>query len=658
MRLKRLYLFYFKNMSRNKLYLTASIGFMLFLSIRIFMYMNTWFDREKYGDLPAEIIVVVQLVSVLYMIYFYLTFSNELKYGTYNFFVDGYKILVEKITALLFVHISFQAILLSIVYFIFLIIYLFVGIEWSSIYGSLFRYLLDYMFFPLFFAALTGIIIALIFGAKKISIIFILIIWFFTGGINQEVLASFFDNVESTDWETLLSIGPNSIYVVYVSYMGFNTSIGLELRILTWLFLLLFLMLLVLIKWARIKRERNRTLAIVLLLLFVSFGTGYLSIQSNTSTFNNADNELEVERYRNMQDVETDLNYDIASYRITLEDDRVDAEIKFEKTNTDKPSFQLYHAYPIHQITIDGENALYSREGDIVRIESPTDSFKEIVFKYELVDTGLVYFEGSRAILAANLAWYPKKREEHMYKPTNLTNIDITDSPFETNKQYHFELFADGVLFTNLTNVGNHYEGDANGISIIKGQGNQMNYKDYEVTYPADWPKMSKRIGKVTNAFETILKELKQISSTKITSLPNKVVFTTDPATSVIDTEQFIYNVGGITVSISDPEVISNFVEEFMDLTVEPRGKNDMFQEWKNLSSLMIKEEYDFQIFSDQPITETHHSSFETIYRIYYEFSKLKIEEKRKFLKQWYIEMDETLTWDDVKALIEERKDE
>lgn len=643
-------------MGKSRLYLTANIGFIFILSLRIMMHMNTWFDQENYGDLLGEIVLVVLMISVLYMIYFYLNFSSELKYGVHDFFVDGYKILMQKIAALLLVHISFQVILLSIVYFIFLILYLFVGIEWSSIYVSLFRYLIDYMFFPHLLAALIGIINALLFGDKKISIIFILIIWFFTAGINQEVFASFFENIESTDWGTLLSIGPNSIYAVYEPYMGFNTSIGLELRILTWLFLFLSLMLLASTKWAIIKRERNRTWGMVVLFLFVSVGTGYLSIQYNTSTFNLADASEEVEEYKNMQVVETDLNYDIAAYRIILEDDMIDVEIEFEDANTDQPSFQLYHAYPIHQITVDGEDVFYTREGDIVHVESPTNHFKKIVFKYELVGTGLINFEKNRAILLADQAWYPKKREEHMYKPNNEDSIDITDRSFGSDERYFFELFTEEVLFTNLTNVGNHYEGETNRLSVIKGQGNQLNYKDYEVTYPADWPDMDKHIEEVINAFEAILGEIQQVSATNITSLPRKLVFTTDMTTGFMDADQFNYSANGITVSIADPEVISNSVEQLMENTIEPKGQNEMFQEWSNLLSIMIKQEYDFLMFTDQPIAEMNHSSIETIHRIYSEFNLLDIEEKRRFLNQWYSKMDETWTWDDVEALIGERK--
>lgn len=620
------------------------------------MHMNTWFDQENYGNLLTEIVLIVQMISVLYMIYFYLTFSNELKYGVYTFFVDGYKILMQKLASLLFVHISFQAILLSIVYFIFLITFLFVGIEWSSIYGSLFRYLIEYMFFPHLIAALIGIIIALLFGVKKISIIFILIIWFFTGGINQEVFAFFFENIESTDWETLLSIGPNSVYTAYKSYMGFNSSIGLELRILTWLFFLLFLMLLASTKWANMKRERNRTWVMAVLFLLVSFGTGYLSIQYNTSTFNLADSSKEVEKYKNMQVVETDLNYDIAAYRIILQDDMIDVEIEFEDTNTKKPSFQLYHAYPIHQITIDGEDAIYTRQGDIVHIESPTKSFQKIIFKYKLVGTGLINFEDNRAILLANQAWYPKKREEHMYKPNNTDYIDITDSSLGGGERYYFELYTEGVLFTNLINTGSHYEGEAHGLSVVKGQGNQLNYKDYEVIYPADWPAMDKRIEEVLNAFESILGELQQVAQLKVTSLPSKLVFTTDMTPGYIDANQFIYNVGGITVSVADPEVISNFVEALIGITIEPKGNNQMFQEWSNLLSIMIKKEYDLLMFTYEPMAEMHHSSFEIIHRIYSEFNLLNIKDKRSFLNKWYSKMDETWTWDDVEALMKEVK--
>ncbi|GIO22090.1 ABC transporter permease [Oceanobacillus sp. J11TS1] len=657
MRFKYLFLFYFNNIRRNKLYLITSIGFILVLSIRILMHMNTWFDQENYSDLLAEIVLVVQMVSILYMIYFYNSFSNELKFGVHNFFVDGYKILLEKITALLFVHFLFQAFLLSIVYIIFFILYLFVGVEWSSIYLSVFRYLTDYMFFPLLLTALIGIIFALIFGRHKISIIFILLTWFFTGGINQEVFASFFKGVGSTDWETLLSIGPNSIYTVYKSYMGFNTNIGLELRILSWLLLLLLLLLVVSTKWAIIKRERHKAWVIVLALLLFSFGTGYLSIQYNTSTFNLSDHSYEIEKYRHMKETEVDLNYNIESYRIILEGNQIDAEIELKDMNTKNPSFQLYHGFPIEKIIIDGEDVSYYREGDIVHIESPTEHFTKINFNYELKDTGLIYSEKGGTILLADQAWYPKKREEHIYTANEDGDIDVTDDFLKVNERYHFKLFAEGILFTNLQSVDNHFEGEVSGVSIVKGQGNQLDYKGYEVTYPADWPDMSSRTEEVISRLEIIFEEVNQIVHTDFNELPSKILYLTDGRSAFLHKDHLVYNTSGITTAITDPETLSAFDENLIKIMVEPKGPTLMFDEWVNITSLMIKGEYDFPVFFQSPVIDIlGTSSEERVNAIHAEFGLWDIDKKRSFLKEWYQEMDETWTWDDVEALMEARK--
>lgn len=642
-------------MGKSWLYLIASIGLILLISIQIFRFFNTWFDQEDYGNLPGQIIVVIQLFSLLYMIYFYLTFSNELKYGIHRYFTDGYKILLEKLTVLFSIHFLFQLILLLLTYSIFVMTYYLAGVEFSSIYGSLFRLLVDYMFAPLLFASLIGLVIASIFGDKKISVMFIVLIWFLTGGLNQELFTPFFREIGTKDWESLLSIGPSSIFSLYSPYIGFNVYDGLEWRLLTWLLILLFLLSVASIKWAVIKKEKRIMTFIVALLLCFSIISGRMSITTNTSAFNNADFNKEVSSYQQFQSVTTDVNYDVEAYDIQIDKNKVNAKLFFLHANTDKPSFQLYYAFPIEKIVVDGKEVSYSREGDIVQIESHTDDFKVIEFVYEITHTQLVPYTNNRVVLLANQAWYPKKREKHMYEKDGSDYIKLTDNVTNANETYDFYLEAENLLFTNLERSNDNYQGNSSGLSIIIGQGNKLEYQGYEVIYPSDWTNMVEQTKEIIERLEINFEELRQIVPLSVNEPPTKIVL--NGPSSYINKDHLVYNAGGITTAMTHPDTFSVFDEYLIQILVEQKSPTVMFNEWVNLTSVMIRKEHNYPVAFQTPTLEILGTSLEKrVYDIHAAFVGWRTEDRKSFLKQWYLEMDDTWTWEDVEALVEERK--
>jgi hypothetical protein len=131
---------------------------------------------EEYGQLPGEIAMIVQMVSICYMVFFYRIHSNEMLYGVQSFFVDGYRIMLEKISAMFAAHFMWVAIMLVATYGMFMVIYFNVGIEPSTFYLSLLRFLIIYMFAPLVLSMLFGVFVAMLFGIKKSSFFVILLL--------------------------------------------------------------------------------------------------------------------------------------------------------------------------------------------------------------------------------------------------------------------------------------------------------------------------------------------------------------------------------------------------------------------------------------------------------------------------------------------------
>ncbi|MCM2676386.1 ABC transporter permease [Alkalicoccobacillus plakortidis] len=474
MRWRYLFRFYFRQVMKSKLYIIASLMAIILIISRIYLYLNTWFDQEDYGQLPADIVVVVQAVSILYILFFYRLFSNEILYGIQNIFVDGYKIMLEKMSALLLVHVVLQLGITFLVFMMYSGVYALIGIEFSVFYLSLLRFLIVYMLGPIILLFFYGILVAIIFEKRKIAIIAILMIWLFTGVINQEIFRDFFTQVSANDLFPLLSIGPESMHLIYLSYIGFNLDVGNELTLLTWFLLLTIIILLLAVKWTSVNREKRATWISALILFVLAIGSGYGVLHFSKNSFNFAATE-ETSYYQSLREAPTDLDYEIKSYQINMNQNKVDASITFNKTHTNTPTFQLYHAYPVVSVSIDNREVLFEREGDIIKVYSETKEFESLSISYQLVDTSYIPYSANKTTLLANYAWYPKRSHEHMYidkanpyMPNSYPKL--SDSLF-TPEVYEFKVKTDRILFTNLELKGDHYEGEAQAVTLLRGQG-------------------------------------------------------------------------------------------------------------------------------------------------------------------------------------------
>ncbi|WP_147301591.1 hypothetical protein [Virgibacillus dokdonensis] len=365
----------------------------------------------------------------------------------------------------------------------------------------------------------------------------------------------------------------------------------------------------------------------------------------------------ETERYEELHSVDTNLHYKIHTYDITIDGDDVRTEIEFDHTATNSPSFQLYYAYPVQKVMVDGTKVSYAREGDIIHINSGTDKFKKITFYYKLTDTALIPYSKNSTILLANHGWYPKKNCKHIFeKDAYLGTVQRTND-VKVNEAYYFTLTADDVLFTNIDSAGRNYKGKTSGLSLIKGEGNQLKYKNYDIVYPADWPNMPKRIEEVTNRLESILSEIYILAPMKVNALPSKLVFMNNTTPNLINNDHLVYSTNGSTLAINDEEVMKDFERNLIALTVEPKGNREMYNEWINMSSQMIKKEMGTPIYEPGPTIDLLESSFRDIVNsIHAEFNLLSLEDKRIFLEQWYHAMDDAWTWENVNLLLEEKK--
>ncbi|MED4971172.1 ABC transporter permease [Parageobacillus toebii] len=663
MRWKRLFIFYIKQIFKSKLYIGASVLFFILLISRLILFFSDPYDMEAYGQLPHEVFMLVQMVSIFYIVFFYLLHSKELLYGVQSFFTDGYRIMLEKMSAMFAVHVLCQGVMAVVAYGIFSIVYFVVGIEPSDFYLSLFRFLIVYMFAPLSLSIMYGLMVAMLLGTKKSSFFVMLVVWIITGSMTTELFIDFFETVHANDWKSLLFIGKHAVQHVYNSYIGFEVDRGNEWKLLTW-FLVLFGMILMLsLRWTLTTRERNVVMKVLLMLPFLIVLTAYSSLQSNTKAFTRADQTTEINDYRKMnRDVKTDLRYDIQSYSISLKEKQATVHVKFSRMDTMKPTFQLYHAYPIKWIQANHKRVKFAREGDIVTVYLP-EGTTSLTFRYDIVDTSFIPYTNGRTVLLADKAWYPKKRASQMYKIYEFTIYgtkeriwwdEFTDQ-FLPREKHAFTLKVDGdVLFCNLPKRGSVYSGEAQAVTLIKGQGNQLVYEDYHITYPADWPKMEERVPTVLSQLEKTLHEVQQLAPTTVQSLPKAIVFSSFGLSSFMANDHLVYNTQDL-YAIDKYHMKQDFYEKMLRLSVQRKGSYIMYNEWIHMATQFMMQKRGLQIvptLRSFPSYSLPKADQELIESIYHYFHQLSLEQQQQFLRQWYQEMDETWTWNQVLELV------
>lgn len=621
------------------------------------MFFTNEYDIEEYGNLPSEIAMIVQMVSIFYIIFFYRIHSKELLYGIHTFFVDGYRIMLEKIGAMFAAHFLFQGVMLAVTYSLYTVIYFIVGVELSSIYLSLIRFLFIYLFAPMLLCMLYGVIIAILFGTRKSSFLAILVVWIMTGGMNAELFSSLFLTIHANDWKSLLFIGLNTVQVVYQSYTGFDVHWGNELKLMTWFLIATGIILLLSLRWTLRRRERNGTMIILLVIMFLSVATSCGVVELSTKTFNRADYLTETAYYENLAETEADIHYAIQSYWIELKKKQATVQITFSEMDTLEPAFQLYHAYPLKWIKADDEQVNFTRNGDLVKVQLPT-STSSLTFHYEITDTSFVPYTNGRTALLADTAWYPKKITSHMYELNeSIKEIELSEG-FLPDESYSFTLKADEVLFSNLPRRGDVYSGEAQAVTLIKGQGNELTSGDYQITYPADWPHMKRRVRTVLVLLEKTLEEIQQFAPTTVQTLPKAIVFSNSRLSSFMTKDHLVYNTG-YPDAVDAHATTKDFQKNMLYFVVQRKGPHWLYEEWVNMASDYIREKNEWQIDMKGISSNLHYfseSEHEQVDVIYQRFHQLSEERQRQFLQDWYAAMDDTWTWDQVLKFVEEER--
>ncbi|MFB4159037.1 hypothetical protein ACE1TF_04060 [Geomicrobium sp. JSM 1781026] len=629
---------------------------------RIYINVIVRSTEESYGHLPSELNILVQATSVLILLYFYLQYSNEIKFGVQYSFSDGYQIMLQKVLGLLLAHITYLSVLLFLVYSLYGLTYLYVGIPLSSIYWSMFLFITMYLFVPFVIYALFGVLLAVTFGRNSIGLIVLLIVWVAAGTYNRQFFHVWFGG--ANDLSSLFSIGPTNDFMIYFSYLGYDLGVDDALRAGAWVAFLCALVLVFTMKWLNDHRTGTIVLGVIVASVLLAVFSAFGSIQLSSKAFNGVDGDREVTYYEQLADFSSDMNYEIESYLLTLEGNRVIANLRLSELATLTPTFQLYHGYPIDNIEGGDEQVPYERHGDQVKVFLPSENVENIKVVYQLVDTAIMPYKGNRYSYPGNMAWYPKRLDDHMlsFQTADLSGTndfkltkDLIEEPL-----LNFQLkVTEDLLFTNLeATAPGVYEGSTEAVSVIRGEGEQYEYNGYTVVAPADWPNMDERIPVVVSRWEEIILQLRDIGFTDVQNVPKQLILSYPHLhrESFMTSDHMMYIAYGLE-GIHDDLIFSNFERDFIQMTLPVKGNVVVYRSWLELMSHYMWEQSENIEGRERNAFVATHNSFrnpEQYDEMLYHFDNLDEEKKPSFLYEWYRLLDDMTSIDDINTLIEE----
>lgn len=630
----------------------ASIALIILVISRIMLHKFDQFHIQDFGNLPSEISGVVQIVSIFYMIYAYQVVSNELQYGIQTFFIDGHRIMVEKISAMWVVHSLFQLALAIITYGFYSFYFLINGLGMTFLYAELFRFIMTFLLEPMILYFFMGILVAIICGKRKISFFFIAVGWIVTGGMNSEFLGSIFDNITAKDWKILLSFSMSNINSAYKSFIGYDISLAYELRFLFWLFLLSEFFFLLSLRWAQDFALRKRIRNLLIVLPIVLLIVGKMAILWMPNMWNNADYDQEVKYYQKLSHSKSKTNeaYDIRQYVMQLDGNQLQVTVSLKNMRTIRPTFQLYHAYDIQSITNNHRAVSYERYGDLItlHLKKPVD---QLQFTYTLRSTNFHPILRNRKLLIGNIAWYPKKNNDQMYR-INRDGIGVGFIPNKNSKAVKMTIQTkDNLLFINLPKKGGVYEGKAQAVTLIVGQGKTLETGGYHITYPSDWPDITESAPTFLTFQEKLLTYAKEIGPTVVNRLPSKIVLTqniTNGVAKLINEDHFVYDTSSL-YPLASKDTLEGIPTEMIPIIIAPK-KSPFYDAWRLAATSWMNRKLNVldQIQFRWDLEDFNVPSVKEGTKVLEEFQGEPLKEQQEFLKYWYAHMEEATTWKEI----------
>ncbi|RAN23567.1 hypothetical protein VC88_05475, partial [Geobacillus sp. A8] len=187
-------------------------------------------------------------------------------------------------------------------------------------------------------------------------------------------------------------------------------------------------------------------------------------------------------------------------------------------------------------------------------------------------------------------------------------------------------------------------------------QGHQLVDQGYEITYPADWPHMAERAPTVIRQMEKTFRHVQQIASTAVSSLPNRIVFSSSGLSSFMAHDHLVYNTNFFSIGTYHME--RDYYEKMLRLSVPPKGSRIMYNEWISLATRWLMQKQGLSVIDWSSKSEWFESQPSSVKKqieaIYQAFQPLDVDQKQQCLRIWYANMDDGWTWDRILEMMQE----
>lgn len=628
-RISNLCIFYFKEMMTSKLYLGMLFLFFVTSILRFIFRITDDFGMSDYGNLVGEVFVPIGIAFLLYIVFFYRSFSNELAYNVQNFFSDSYVILIQKIIAQAIVHVTVQVLFITSQIGCLWVFYWRVGVPYTSFYLEAAQFLYIYYITTIFIAFVLGIIIAMMLNKSKISFVVIFIVWLLLGPLNTTIFSSYFREIPAASFQSFFYVTVQNISDVYRSYLGFAFSYGTLWKALAWVFLSIFVIGLCSLKWCRISRQRIYTIG-TLMITFVLFLTSvFIMARTNSMAFQFADAKKENQFYQGYKQKQpADLGYLINEYEIKL-GSPIEVKISFKEMDTTTPSFQLSNAYVIEKI-IDskGESVEFERDGDLVHIKS--SGTNELVFFYQIKEPSI---QRDRLLLTGSMGWYPKPYEGPIYQYNEQREKLIPLVP--TKDSFKFNVYSEHDVITNINKISNHfYQGEANSLFVMQADVNKYEFNQYTIIYPLDWSENKEQFNKIIELTELVHGDLSKLGL-DVKRMPEQFIFQSNTGLGQLYERTLVYPTDSLypidsiyTTYLTPPKLVEAFVEDA-----------HVYYEWANIVANILVDQYELGLGGDLypmsfiSLSEEEHAIATKVYSTLFEVDR---NTQQELLKKWY----------------------
>ncbi|KGX86069.1 hypothetical protein N784_05775 [Pontibacillus litoralis JSM 072002] len=670
----RISLFYAKQMIKSPIYIGTHIFLLLMLIIRVIININSEFNYNDFGNFIGEMTIIIHVVFLSFMVFFYIFLSNEYRYGASQLFVGSLKITYIRLAAMFMNHFLF---LFFFTFFQIVIIFLYFyysNIAFSSFYIETLNYIFIYWCAPSILSFLIGVLLAITFGRRNITLIFILIIWVLVGPMNAIFFYDFFSSLDEGDAGYLLLLTPLNTDDVYRDIVGYNMSNSILISNIFWCLILCSLIIFSLMKASYARKAKILNVIIVACLLFLSFTIYPFALTGKNPVFNYNQiiNEAKYSQQESPSISDDLLAYDIKNYDIEISMKKkpqvnVKLELNIYENPPDELAFSLYHSMNVERVKNHyNQDINFTQNGDFVFISNPTE---ELVFEYVMEDSSLLPASKSYLFLPYYINWLPSKSQHPQLMYDQDTNEEII---LVSNKQpadYKLLFNGDIEYYTSLSDEtgDKHFGKQDKGLTLIAGEIRENTIKDNNIIVPKSWPNID---NSWSGYYDDLVKThlfLTEMFSLENVKLPKDILILSPHLK--YDSFQnknhlLIHHTTLLELSDSTHEIPEVYINGLLWNNRESfnldRGLMEAFNEM--LNSFLLDEitfsssnyvNSSFDLTPSRPVAR-YDDIYELGIDIFYEkFVQMTQDQKKEFLIEWYDNFEEINNWEEAVIFIE-----